>query len=118
MMSCEFSKPAGFITLPIEAETLLRKAAASILFDIFLIACAANFGVVTLKKTSAFSDFNLTMWRRSKARRFHSFLDNDHRSRLGTETVPQTLHVILAVVVVLIQHGDFRVGFSFRMYLA
>ena len=61
-MSCAFSKPAGFITLPIEAETLLRKCIGfQPISFIFLIACAANFGVVTLKKTSASGDFSLTM---------------------------------------------------------
>ncbi len=62
-MPCEFSKPAGFITLPIEAETLLRKCSGfQPISAFFLIACAANFGVVMLKKTSAPVDFSLTMW--------------------------------------------------------
>ena len=64
MMPCAFSKPAGLITLPIEAETLLRKCSGfHSISAIFLIACAANFGVVTLKNTSAPVDFSLTMWR-------------------------------------------------------
>ncbi len=62
MMPCAFSKPAGFITLPIETDTLLRKCNGfHSISTIFLIACAANFGVVTLKKTSALVDFSLTM---------------------------------------------------------
>ena len=63
MMPCAFSKPAGFITLPTEAETLLRKCSGfHSISAIFLIACAANFGVVMLMKTSAPVDFSLTMW--------------------------------------------------------
>ena len=62
MMSCPFSKPAGFITLPIEPETLLRKCSGfQPISEFFLIACAANFGVVMLKKTSAPVAFILTM---------------------------------------------------------
>ena len=46
MMPCEFSNPAGLITLPTEAETLLRKwVGFQPISEIFLIACAANFGV-------------------------------------------------------------------------
>jgi hypothetical protein len=49
------------ITLPTEAETLLRKCSGvHPISAIFLIACAANFGVVTLKKTSAPVAFRLT----------------------------------------------------------
>ena len=63
MMSCAFSKPAGFITLPIEAETLLRKCSGfQPISSFFLIACAANFGVVMLTNTSAPVDFSLTIW--------------------------------------------------------
>ena len=63
MMPCAFSKPAGFITLPIEAETLLRKCSGfQPISAFFLIACAANFGVVMLMNTSAPVDFSLTMW--------------------------------------------------------
>ncbi len=62
-MPCEFSKPAGFITLPIEPETLLRKCTGfQPISMFFLIACAANFGVVTLKKMSAPVALILTMW--------------------------------------------------------
>ena len=62
MMSWLASKPAGLITLPIEAETLLRKCSGfQPISAIFLIACAANFGVVMLKNTSAPVDFSLTM---------------------------------------------------------
>ena len=59
-MPCEFSKPAGLITLPTEAETLeticsgFHSISAS-----FLIACAANFGVGMLMKTSAPVAFSL-----------------------------------------------------------
>src|SRR6267378_3160247 len=50
------------MTLPIEEETLLIMCSGfHSISAIFLMACAANFGVVTLKKTSAFVDFSLTM---------------------------------------------------------
>jgi len=51
------------ITPPTEAETLetmcsgFHSISAS-----FLIACAANFGVVMLRKTSAPEALSLTMW--------------------------------------------------------
>ena len=62
-MSWPFSKPAGFITVPTEAETLLRKCCGfQPISAFFLIACAANFGVVMFMKTSAPVDFSLTMW--------------------------------------------------------
>ena len=62
MMSWLTSKPAGFITLPIEALTLFRKCSGfHPISEFFLIACAANFGVVMLKNTSAPVDFSLTM---------------------------------------------------------
>jgi hypothetical protein len=51
------------ITLPTEAETLLRMCSVfHSISAIFLIACAANFGVVILIKTSAPVAFSLTMW--------------------------------------------------------
>ena len=62
-MPCAFSKPAGLITPPTEDETLetmcsgFQSISAS-----FLIACAANFGVVMEMKTSAPEAFSLTMW--------------------------------------------------------
>ena len=55
-MPWPFSYPAGFITLPTDTETLVRKwigfhfNSAS-----FLIACAANFGVEMLTKMSGFA---------------------------------------------------------------
>ncbi len=62
-MSWPFSKPAGFITLPTEADTLLRKCTGfQPISAFFLIACAANFGVVMLTNTSAPVAFSLTMW--------------------------------------------------------
>ena len=54
MMPCEFSKPAGSITPPTDAETLERMCTGfQSISAAFLIACAANFGVVMLMKTSA-----------------------------------------------------------------
>src|SRR4051812_45557651 len=53
-ISLEASKPAGFRTEPTEFETLLRKCSGfQPISAAFLMACAANFGVVTLKNTSA-----------------------------------------------------------------
>ena len=73
MISWAFSKPAGLITLPIEPETLLRKCSGfqpSSAF--FLIACAANFGVVMFMKTSAPEAFSLTMCESMSARKLRS----------------------------------------------
>src|SRR6185503_1294994 len=48
------AKPAGFITLPTETDTLLRRCIGfQPISAICLIAWAANFGVVALKKMSA-----------------------------------------------------------------
>src|SRR5882672_5802660 len=80
-MPTAFSRPAGFRTEPTEIETLLRICSGfQPISAAFLIACAANFGVVTLKNTSA------------------------------PEAVLQALDVILAVVVVLIEDSDLAVG--------
>ncbi len=63
MMPCELSKPAGFMTLPTDAPTLLRIwIAFHSISAVFLIACAANFGVVMSMNTSAPVDLSLTMW--------------------------------------------------------
>jgi hypothetical protein len=62
-MPCAFSKPAGLITLPTELDTLEMKCSGfHSISASFLIACAANFGVVTLMKTSAPVAFSLTIW--------------------------------------------------------
>ena len=62
-MPCAFSKPAGLITLPTEAETLETMCIGfQSISLIFLIAWAANFGVVMLMKTSAPVAFSLTIW--------------------------------------------------------
>jgi hypothetical protein len=61
-MPCEFSKPAGLIVALIEALTLLRKCVGfHPISDIFLIACAANFGIDRSTKTSASEAFRLTI---------------------------------------------------------
>ena len=82
MMSWAFSKPAGLITLPIEPETLLRKCTGfQPTSAFFLIACAANFGVVMLMKTSAPDAFSLTMWRvDGRLGDFIAVFDHDHRA--------------------------------------
>ena len=62
-MPCEFSKPAGFITAPTELETLVTMCSSfQSISATFLIACAANFGVAMLRKTSAPLALSLTMW--------------------------------------------------------
>ena len=62
-MPCEFSKPAGLITPPTEAETLATMCSGfHPISAIFLIACAANFGVEMLMKTSAPVALSLTIW--------------------------------------------------------
>ena len=61
-------------------------------------------------KTSAPVDFSLTMWLStvgSEVSKLSSI--DDHRGRLGAEAVLQTLEVVLAVIVVLIHHGDLGV---------
>jgi hypothetical protein len=51
------------MTLPMEAETLLRMwSAFQSTSATFLIAWAANFGVATSKKISAPVALSLTMW--------------------------------------------------------
>src|SRR5215471_19539547 len=58
----EASRPAGFNTAPTEADTLLRRwTGFQPMSAAFLIAWAANFGVVTLKKTLAPLFFRLTI---------------------------------------------------------
>ncbi len=54
MSPWEASRPAGFSTEPTEAETLFRKwVGRHPISKAFLMAWAANLGVVTLKKTLA-----------------------------------------------------------------
>ena len=61
-MPSDASSPAGFITAPIETETSVNKCIGFHSSSaIFLIACAANFGVVISTKTSAPVPFSLTM---------------------------------------------------------
>src|SRR5215470_11946792 len=58
----EASRPAGFRTAPTEDETLLRRwTGFQPMSAAFLIAWAANFGVVTLKNTLAPLFFRLTI---------------------------------------------------------
>src|SRR5450755_830699 len=62
MMSCALLYPAGLITLPTEAETLLRMCSGfHSISATFLIACAANFGVAMSTNTSALLDLSLTI---------------------------------------------------------
>src|SRR5215467_14178334 len=57
------SKPAGLSTAPTERETLFsRWTGFQPISAAFLMACAANFGDVTSKKTSAPDAFNVTIW--------------------------------------------------------
>src|SRR5207253_1941524 len=60
--SFDASRPAGLSTEPTEFDTLLSRCTGfQPISCAFLIACAANFGVVTLKKTSAPEFFRLTI---------------------------------------------------------
>src|ERR1041384_3242842 len=53
-MPLDASSPAGLSTEPTEFDTLFRRCTGfQPISAAFLIACAANFGVVTLKNTSA-----------------------------------------------------------------
>src|ERR1700730_7507211 len=62
-MPLELSNPAGFNTAPTEFETLFKRwIGFHSISTAFLIAWAANFGVVTLKNTSAPELFRFTIW--------------------------------------------------------
>src|SRR5215470_2621955 len=62
-MPLEASRPAGLSTDPTEFDTLFRRCTGfQPISCAFLIACAANFGVVTLKNTSAPEFFRDTIW--------------------------------------------------------
>src|SRR5436190_23685819 len=59
----ELSKPAGLRTAPTEFDTLFSRCTGfHSISAAFLIAWAANFGVVTLKKTSAPDALRLIFW--------------------------------------------------------
>ena len=63
MTPCALSKPAGRITLAIEAQTLeMMVSGFQFISPSFLIACAANFGVVKNTTTSGLDDFSRTTW--------------------------------------------------------
>ena len=63
MMSLAFSMPAGLSTEPTELDTLLSRCNGFQPISAALrMACAANFGVVTLKNTSAPEAFRLMTW--------------------------------------------------------
>src|SRR6267378_4082409 len=103
------------MTLPIELETLLRRCSGfHPISAIFLMACAANFGVETLKNTSASVDLSLTIWL-SIVGSVVSKLSSATiiEAALAPRAVLQALDVILAVVVVLIvrlpAHGPRKV---------
>ena len=75
----------------------------------FLIACAANFGVVIEMKTSAPLDLQLDdVAVDGGLGGLVAFL-GDHHRRLGAEPVLQALEVILTEIVVLIQDGDLAI---------
>src|SRR3954451_17592445 len=60
--SFEASNPAGFNTDPTEFDTLFNRCTGfQPISCAFLIACAANFGVVMLKNTSAPEPFSETI---------------------------------------------------------
>ena len=111
--------PAGLMTLPTEAETLLRRCSGfQSISAIFLIACAANFGVVMLKNTSAPVDLSLTIWLSiGGLGRLVALLGDDHRGGLVAEPVLQALQVVLAVIVVLVEHRDLGVGLLLQQVL-
>ena len=99
------------MTAPTEGETLLRKCSG---FQpssaTFLIACAANFGVAMLTKTSAPSRLQLDDVRVD--RRIGDFVGvfgDDHRRCLVAEAVLQAVEIVLPEIVVLVEHGDLGV---------
>src|SRR5206468_631906 len=109
MMPCAASMPAGLITLPIEAETLLRKCSGfQPISAFFLIACAANFGVVMLKNTSAQGRLQGDHVRVDGGLGgLIAFLGDDQGPALRAQAVLEAFQVVLAVIVVLVQHRDF-----------
>ena len=63
MMPIEFSTPAGMSTVPVALDTLFRYCVGfQPISPAFLIAWAANFGVVILKKVSAPDALRVTIW--------------------------------------------------------
>ena len=63
-----------------------------------------------LTKISAPLDLSLTIW--SSIDRFRglvAFLGDDHRGGLGAEPVLQALEIVLAVIIVLVEHRDLGV---------
>ena len=100
------------MTLPTEAETLLRKCSGfQSISPTFLIACAANFGVADIDEDVGAGRLELDdMVVDGRLRGLEAFFRDDHGSGLVAETVLQALQVVLAVIVVLIEHGDLGVG--------
>ena len=92
-MPLAFSSPAGLSTEPTECETLLRMCTGFQPISAALrIACAANFGVVTLKKTSAPEAFSLMIWRIDRrVGDLVGLLGDDHRLGLVAEPVLEAL---------------------------
>ena len=116
-----FRSPPACITLPTEAETLVMICSGfQSISAIFLMACAANFGVVMLiRSTSAPAGLELDdVGVDRRLRDLVAFLGDDHRGRLGAESVLQALEVVLAEIVVLIEHGDLGVRLFLQQYFA
>src|ERR1019366_6566171 len=115
MMPCPFSYPAGFMTVPVEAPTLLRMNSG---FHpnsaTFLIDWAANLGVVMLTKISAPFDFRVTIDESTVG----SVVSYDCSptiidAALAPQSILETFDIIFAVVIVLIEDSDL----SARLFL-
>jgi len=72
------------------------------------MACAANFGVAAIRKTSASDAFNLTTWEVNG--RFGDLVGrhSDDLLESGSEDIPQAGEIVAAKVIVLGQHGNLR----------
>ena len=107
----EASRPAGFSTVPSELDTLFRKwSGFQPMSCAFLIAWAANFGIVTLKNTLAPLFLRFTICE-SIVGIGHLVGLLQHDQLLGgvAEAVLEALEVVLPVVVVLVEDADLRV---------
>ena len=111
MMPWQFSKPAGLITLPIEAETLLRKCSRLPADFVHLLdRLRREFRRGDVEEDVGVGRFQLDdVGVDGRLRDLVAFLGDDHRGRLGAEPVLQALEVVLAVIVVLVEDRDLGV---------
>src|SRR5262249_32902343 len=101
--------PAGLSTEPTEFDTLANMCTGLQFSSAALrIACAANFGADSLKKTSAPVDLSVTISESTVGSDFVRRLTNN--LHLAGKSIRQPLQIILAGIVVLIEDGNFSTG--------